>query len=165
MQDGAIVLSFANVDALRLGVYAMDLELLFSTNPFFTSAAGGACQPSCTTGAVLFCDAPPAQQSRQLLVIQPNETIVVPKAELQGAPFHVRFDSFIAAAAQDLTLRLAQGPDQRLTVPLPPSFRNGNLYIEGSTGGGLSRSAPVFNNTLSVLVMEKFGQIKVRPRH
>jgi hypothetical protein len=104
-----VKLTYQNVKKVRVNYYLMDLELLFSRNPFVQ------------------------QYSQDLFsYIQPNMSAEIDLAADQKAK---SFD-------------------------IPASFQNSNVMIE-VVAGGVRRSQAYFAHSMSVQVIENYGQLKV----
>ncbi len=94
--------------AVQVNFYEMDLELLFSRNPFVQ------------------------EFGENFASIRPNQSLSV---ELEAN-------------------------EAATKVELPAAFRNRNVLIE-VTGGGITRTLPYYANSLSVQIIENYGQIAV----
>lgn len=112
-----INLDYQNLKTVRINFYEMDVELLFSRNPF-------------------------AQQFRgQFSSIRPNQSM-------------------------DVTLDAQEKPgpaktiSARKVIPLPDALQNKNVLVE-IVGAGLTRSQAHYAHSLSVQVIENYGQVKV----
>ncbi|MFO7906818.1 MAG: hypothetical protein R6U98_29450 [Pirellulaceae bacterium] len=103
-----IHLNYQNLDAVKVNFYEVDVELLFSRNPFVR------------------------QFGDSFASIKPNRSLDV-------------------ALPED---------KPRTVVELPESLKNTNVLIE-VVGGGESKTLPHFSNSLSVRVIENYGQVKV----
>ncbi len=108
VDPSGVAIDYQNLDHIRVNYYLMDIELLFSRNPFVQ------------------------QYSGQFSSIQPNESVVVqlPKSK------------------------------HTLTFELPENLRNRNVLIE-IKGAGQTRSKAYYANSLSVQLMETYGQLRV----
>ncbi|MFW6114242.1 MAG: hypothetical protein ACOC7K_00710, partial [bacterium] len=107
--DGrGIHLNYQNLNAVKVNFYEVDVELLFSRNPFVRKFG------------------------ESFASIKPNRSM-------------------------DVTL-----PEDkpRTVVELPESLNNKNVLIE-VVGGGETKTLPHFSNSLSVQVIENYGQVKV----
>jgi hypothetical protein len=104
-----IELAYQNLDACTLNVYPMDIELLFSRNPFIQ------------------------QQSAQFSFIRP---VMSQAVELPAG-------------------------SNTVTRDLPKEFRSSNVMVE-VVAGGLRKAQAYFANTLSVQMIENYGQVAVR---
>ena len=101
-------LSYQNIAECRVNYYLMDIELLFSRNPFVQGYSG------------------------QFSYIRPNETQVV------GLPKE----------------------RDRHEFALPARFNNENVLVE-VVGGGVRRSQAYFANSLTLQIVENYGQLQV----
>jgi hypothetical protein len=108
VEAGQVNLKYQNVRSATVNYYVMDVELLFSRNPFVQQFSG------------------------QFSAIRPNHT---------------------------QTLEL---PVDKVTLkaPLPESLRNRNVLVE-IVAGGLTKSQAYYANSLSLQVIENYGQIRV----
>lgn len=103
-----IHLSYQNLKAATVNFYEVDVELLFSRNPFVR------------------------QFGDSFASIKPN---------------------------QSLEVTLPQDKPSKI-IELPESMKNSNVLVE-VVGGGETKTLPHFSNSLSVQVIENYGQIKV----
>jgi len=101
-------LDYQNVGRVLVNYYLMDIELLFSRNPFVQ------------------------EYSTQFSQIYPNLTE---------------------------TFELAEGKGQ-FTAPLPEELHNRNVLVE-VVGAGQTKSQPYFSNSMSLQVIENYGQLRV----
>ena len=108
VEAGKVTVNYQNLRSVRVNYYVMDVELLFSRNPFVQQFSG------------------------QFSAIRPNQSMELALPEKQTT----------------------------LTTPLPESLRNRNVLVE-VTGGGQTRSQAYYSNSLTVQVIENFGQVKV----
>jgi hypothetical protein len=108
VESRRVRLEYRNVASCRVNYYVMDLELLFSRNPFVQQYAG------------------------QFSFVRPNET-------------------------QTIELREAQGVHD---FDLPAAFHNSNVLVE-IEAAGLARTQTYFANSLSVQLVENYGQLRV----
>ncbi|MEW6741411.1 MAG: hypothetical protein AB1486_01525 [Planctomycetota bacterium] len=110
LEGGKLRIDYQNLDRVRVHFYLMDIELLFSRNPFVQEFSG------------------------QFSFIRPNLT-------------------------QDVTL--PEGG--HFEGALPENLQNRNVLVEVS-GGGKTRSATYYSNSLSVQVLQSYGQVRVLHR-
>ena len=103
-----VSIDFQNVEQLTVNYYLMDIELLFSRNPFVQ------------------------QYGNRFANIRPNltQTIELPKDKAQ------------------------------VTFDLPADLRNSNLLVE-VVGRGMKKTAAYYSNSLSLQLIENYGQVKV----
>ena len=101
-------INFQNLTQVRVNYYLMDIELLFSRNPFVQ------------------------QYSGQFSTIRPNVSAVVDLPEDKPT---LEFD-------------------------LPAELRNSNVLVE-VLGAGKTRSQAYYANSLSVQIVENYGQVRV----
>jgi hypothetical protein len=103
-----IALNYQNLSECRINYYLMDIELLFSGNPFVQEYAG------------------------QFAYIRPNRTEAV---------------------------RLPAGQNKH-AVDLPKEYHSSNVMVE-IIGAGQKKSHAYYANSLSVQLVENYGQVKV----
>ena len=103
-----INLSYRNLETVQINFYEMDVELLFSRNPFVQQAGGN------------------------FASIRPNRSLIV---ELKK-------------------------DDAIHVLDLPDDLQNSNVLVE-VVGGGQAKTQPYFSNSLSVQVIENYGQVVV----
>jgi len=108
VESRKITVNYQNITAARVDYYLMDVELLFSRNPFVQQRAG------------------------QFAFIQPN-------------------------SSESLKL---PADKKTLTFDLPEKFKNSNVMVE-IVAGGIKKSQPYFANSLTIQLIENYGQIKV----
>ena len=103
-----VAIDFQNVEQLTVNYYLMDIELLFSRNPFVQ------------------------QYGNRFANIRPNltQTVELPKDKAQ------------------------------VTFDLPSNLRNSNLLVE-VVGRGIKKTAAYYSNSLSLQLIENYGQVKV----
>ena len=109
VEANKVRITYANAGSCQVNYYPMDVELLFSRNPFLEQDAG------------------------RFTVIRPNET---------------------------QTVTLPEG-ETSVESNLPQRFRNSNVMVE-VTAGSVHKSSAYFANSMTVQVMENYGQISVR---
>ena len=118
VEEKQIKLDTQNVAAVRANFYEMDVELLFSRNPF-------------------------AQQFRgQFSSIKPNLSLDVAVGEVP-----------VAGGEENRTSSTTR-------IPIPAALQNKNVLVE-IVGGGLTRAHAYYSHSLSVQVIENYGQLKV----
>lgn len=103
-----INLSYRNLESVQINFYEMDVELLFSRNPFVQQVGGN------------------------FASIRPNRSLTV---ELKK-------------------------DDAIHVLDLPDDLQNSNVLVE-VVGGGQAKTQPYFSNSLSVQVIENYGQVAV----
>ena len=108
VESKTIQLEHRNLDQVHINYYLMDIELLFSRNPFVQRYSG------------------------QFSYIRPNMSQTVSLTGREGSQ----------------------------AVPLPESLHNQNVLIE-IEGAGVRRSQPYFSNSLSVQLIENYGQLRI----
>ena len=113
-----IKLDSQNLKSVRVNFYEMDVELLFSRNPFVQQFRG------------------------QFSSIKPNLSVDV---AIESAP------------ANDAT---GPRPPSTMMIPLPAALQNKNVLVE-VVGAGISKTQAYYSNSLTVQVIENYGQVKV----
>jgi len=108
VESRKITVNCQNLAEGQVNYYLMDVELLFSRNPFVQ------------------------QQTGQFAWIRPNRSDVL------------KF----------------QNSQKTLVFDLPREFQNSNVMVE-IAAGGVKKAQPYFANSLSVQVIENYGQIKI----
>ncbi|MFM8250274.1 MAG: hypothetical protein ACKOBW_01620 [Planctomycetota bacterium] len=103
-----VSINYQNLKTVRVNYYVMDVELLFSRNPFVQQFGG------------------------QFSAIRPNQT-------------------------QEITLPEKANSHK---FALPESLHNKNVLVE-IVGGSQTKNQPYYSNSLSVQVVENYGQVKV----
>ena len=108
VESKQVTVNYQNLDEIGVNYYLMDIELLFSRNPFVQ------------------------QYSGQFSHIRPNATATVelPKDKTSHA------------------------------FALPEALHSSNVLVE-ITGGGQTKSKAYYSNSLSVQVIENYGQVRV----
>ena len=114
VESKQIKLDFQNLKTVRINFYEMDVELLFSRNPFVQQVRG------------------------QFSSIKPNSSIDVALDEAPDAKTHLSSKS----------------------IPLPAALQNKNVLVE-IVGHGIPKTQPHYSNSLSVQVIENYGQVKL----
>jgi len=115
VENKSIDLTYANLPSATLNFYVMDLELLFSTQPFLNAVG---------------------KETKSLFV---------------SANYSVE-----EKLPKDKTT---------LSVPMPAQFNNANVFVEVvGPGQGLTRMQPFYSNSVSIQVIENYGQVKITDR-
>jgi len=109
VESKQVTVNYQNLDGIAVNYYLMDIELLFSRNPFVQ------------------------QYSGQFSHIRPNATQTV---KLPGGKASHAF-------------------------ALPEALHSSNVLVE-ITGGGQTKSKAYYSNSLSVQVIENYGQVRVK---
>lgn len=127
-----IKLDHQNLNAVRINFYEMDVELLFSRNPFVQQFSG------------------------QFSSIKPNLTTDVELVEKTAAP-----DVNAAVKPADPKVAAAPVKKAGTkTIPLPPALLNKNVLVE-VVGAGQTKTQAYYSHSLTVQVIENYGQVKV----
>jgi len=108
VENRKITVDYKNLTECRVNYYLMDVELLFSRNPFVQKQTG------------------------QFSLIRPNATAVVKLPADKAAH----------------------------TFDLPAKFHNSNVLVE-VLGGGIKRSQAYYANSVSLELVENYGQVRV----
>lgn len=108
VESRQIQLAYRNLKSVTVNFYKMDVELLFSRNPFVQQVGGN------------------------FASIRPN-------------------------LSQEIHLN---EEDRTLAIDLPESLKNTNVLVE-ITGGGETKTQPYFSHSLSVQMIENYGQLAV----
>jgi len=116
VESGEIQLDYQNVRRVQIQYYLMDVELLFSRNPFVQQFRG------------------------QFSAIKPNQVQTVVLVDGTEDP--------------------PQGVSGTRKIPLPAPLRNRNVLVE-VLAEGVSRSQAYYAHSLSVQVIENYGQVRV----
>lgn len=124
-----------------LRVFAMDLELLFSTTPFMAttgaasaggSSTGGMGSPRARGGNASASGA----ASGMFAYVRPNGVV------LHALPY------------------VAPGKQGEFRIPVPAEFERSNVMCE-VVAGGLRRSAAYYSTSLTVTISEPYGRLRV----
>lgn len=110
-----IELSYQNLASVQVNYYLMDIEQMFSSQPFVSDRGG------------------------QLAFIEPNlaKRVALPQAQKAKG----------------------KGPSTA-TIDLPAELANSNVIVE-VVGAGKTRTQAYYSNSLTVQVMESYGQLRV----
>jgi len=127
-----LALDYQNLDNVTVSYYLMDVEMLFSRNPFVQQFSGQ------------FSSIRPNQS--QTIDLKP--AVAVAAAEVKGAP---------ATAAKPDGEKPAP---QTKTIPLPEELHNKNVLVE-IAGGGETKSQAYYSHSLALQVVENYGQVRV----
>jgi len=139
-----IQLTWQNINEVKVNYYLMDVELLFSRNPFVQEVGGS------------------------FASIRPNATQIVKLPGPQGAndarkASRILGSELVAARTNggEVTgtgLNLTVSPTTGFAIPLPKDLTSRNVLVE-VTAGGKTRSHPYFANAMSVRLLENYGQL------
>ena len=113
-----IKLDYQNLKTVRVNFYEMDVELLFSRNPFVQEFRG------------------------QFSSIRPNLSLELDLTE--GQPANAE----------------GTNPPATKLLPLPAALQNKNVLVE-IVGAGIGKTQAYYSHSLSVQVIENYGQVKV----
>ena len=109
-KDGQFWIQHRNIDSFDVNVYFVDVELMFSRNPFM------------------------GQNQSRMAVIEPNRTQKFPVAKA--------------------------GTWEKSEWKIPDEFKNRNMILE-VVSGGITRSVPVYSNSLNVNLTAPLGRLQV----
>jgi hypothetical protein len=130
-----ITINHQNLDSVRVSYYLMDVELLFSRNPFVQQFSG------------------------QFSLIKPNRVEVVsltPDRRLAAAGNDgVGSGAFVAEVATP-----AKPATGTRTIDLPKDLHNKNVLVE-IAGAGQTKTQAYYSNALTLQLIENYGQLKV----
>ncbi|KAH3757610.1 autotransporter-associated beta strand protein [Pelomyxa schiedti] len=137
-----VSIDYCNLVELQLRFYVMDLELLFSTQPFFMSAESNS----------------NTNKSKNNMFIKPNSVLTV---KLPNP-----IDAIISAAAASPTFTppTSSIPVQTHCVSVPENLCGSNLIVEVVAPGGLRRTLTYFANSLLLSLQPQVGQLQVLER-
>ena len=80
------------------------------------------------------------------------------------SPFVQEFGSHFASIKPNMSLAVSLAPDKAThEVELPPALANRNVLVE-IVGAGETKNQPYFSHSLSVQMIENYGQVKVLQR-
>jgi len=127
-----LTINHQNLDEVKVSYYLMDVELLFSRNPFVQQFKG------------------------QFSLIQPNRVDTVGLRERQVAANGGLGGGPEVTEATKKT-EVTQGSKK---VELPRDLHNKNVLVE-ITGGGQTKTQAYYSNSLTVQFIENYGQLKV----
>ncbi len=113
-----VKLDYQNLKKVQINFYEMDVELLFSRNPFVQQFRG------------------------QFSSIKPNQSLAV---VLDDNP------------DKDAGIK---NPRSTKAIPLPAVLQNKNVLVE-IVGAGLTKTQAYYSHSLTVQVIENYGQVKV----
>jgi hypothetical protein len=132
IDNKAIKLNWRNLKEVTVNYYLMDVELLFSRNPFVQQTRG------------------------QFNSIKPNRTVVVKLAEGQS-----KMDIPLPEemAKKNVLVKLAEG-QSKMDIPLPEEMAKKNVLVE-IVGAGKSRTNAYYANAMTVNYIESQGQVTV----
>jgi len=139
LQSKSIVVDYANVATVQLRFYIMDLELLFSTQPFFVTERSGSGASS-------------GDKKQNSMFIKPNITTDV-QLPVPAEPL------LNAAAASG-----GNAPVQSHSIAIPEKMADSNLIIEAVVPGGIRKTLTYFANSLLLSVQPSVGQLQVLER-
>ncbi|MFM9962327.1 MAG: hypothetical protein ACKV2Q_14030 [Planctomycetaceae bacterium] len=142
-----LTINHQNLDEVKVSYYLMDVELLFSRNPFVQQFRG------------------------QFSMIQPNRVDTVALADRkQAAIAPVDAGNGSGSTAEPIVgqdtppktdgTNTTKGTHGAKKVELPKDLHNKNVLVE-ITGGGQTKTQAYYSNSLTVQLIENYGQLKV----
>lgn len=134
--DTHAVVSCANIRTIRLKVYALNIEMLFSTNPFISKNSSG---------------------NYSLVAANYESEFNVEKC-LQESSVDI-IHSRVATDEFEL-IGTSQPGVSAIKLDIPTELQNKNILVEVQ-GGGIIQSSAHFSNALNVQVVENSGLIRV----
>ena len=160
-------IDYCNISKVQLRFYIMDLELLFSTKPFFLtehSGGGGGDNNGNGNGGPSSSSSSSASSSsaskkgggggggNNSMFIKPNVSIEekLPEPEI----------TLLSAAATSGT----SAPIQTHLVDIPEKLQDQNLIVEAIVPGGIRKTLTYFANSLLLSVQPQVGQLQVLER-
>ncbi len=137
-----VELNYNAIATATVNFYTMDLELLFSTNPFFGggSSAGGS-----------------AKDANKLLFVSPNHsvTLQLPKDKVGDAHATMQRKEAVLTTRSLFAVFSLQSS---IVFPLPAQFHNANVFVEAvGPGGNLTRVQPFYSNSMTAALIENYG--------
>jgi hypothetical protein len=134
--DTHAVVSCANIRTIRLKVYALNIEMLFSTNPFISKNSSG---------------------NYSLVAANYESEYNVEKCLQESSTdiIHSR-----GATDEFELIGTSQPGVSSIKLDIPTELQNKNILVEVQ-GGGIIQSSAHFSNALNVQVVENSGLIRV----
>ncbi len=127
-----LTINHQNLDEVKVSYYLMDVELLFSRNPFVQQFRG------------------------QFSMIQPNRVDTVGLRERQVAA-----NGGLGGGPEGTEgTKKTEATQGSKKVELPKDLHNKNVLVE-ITGGGQTKTQAYYSNSLTVQLIENYGQVKV----
>jgi hypothetical protein len=144
IEEGVVTIAYANLTGVALRLYRMDLELLFSSEPF-TAAASAAVSGSGVTG------------------VSSSESSALGRGGGSSGDALGQFAFVRPNGGVSVTLPpLAPGKVGEHRIPLPAAFAASNCMVEVvAPDTALRRCQAWFANSLNVAVSEPFGRLQV----
>ncbi len=133
-----LTINHQNLSEVKVSYYLMDVELLFSRNPFVQQFRG------------------------QFSLIQPNrvDTVAFADRKLAATDDAANGGGGGSGESSDPPSTLAKPTSGSKTVELPKDLHNKNVLVE-ITGGGATKTQAYYSNSLAVQLIENYGQLKV----
>ena len=149
-----LTINHQNLDEVKVSYYLMDVELLFSRNPFVQQFRGqfSLIQPNRVDTVAL------ADNRRAGGVSPPGEAGIGAGSTAEptgGLTPPARQESVGGTDAKN-----AQATAGSKKVELPKDLHNKNVLVE-ITGGGQTKTQAYYSNSLTVQLIENYGQLKV----
>ena len=142
-----LTINHQNLGEVKVSYYLMDVELLFSRNPFVQQFSGqfSMIQPN-RVDTVAFAD-------RKQAAVTPADAGTGSGSTAEPAVGQE------AAPKTDGT-NATKGTNGTKKVELPNDLHNKNVLVE-ITGGGQTKTQAYYSNSLAVQLIENYGQLKV----
>jgi hypothetical protein len=146
VDSSQIHLTWQNLNEVRVNYYLMDVELLFSRNPFVQEVGGpfASIRPNATQTVQL-----PANQGAG----DARRASATRGTELVAANIDARSQAPMTASAAPTV-----SPTPGFAIPLPKDLVSRNVLIE-VTAAGKTRSHPYYANAMNVRLLENYGQL------
>lgn len=136
VSDSEVLVSYANIRTVELKIYALNIEMLFSTNPFISKNSSG------------------------------NYSLVAANYEkeynVDDCPQAAPKDTVHSRAAND-EFEIVGTIKQRVNtikLEIPAELQNKNILVEVQ-GGGIIQSSAHYSNALNVQAVESSGMLRV----
>jgi hypothetical protein len=141
-----IHLTWQNLIEVRVNYYLMDVELLFSRNPFVQEVGGpfASIRPNATQTVKLPADKGASKVGRAAKT--PGSGLIA--ARLDGGS-----ETPVAASTTPTV-----SPTPGFVIPLPKDLVSRNVLVE-VTAAGKTRSHPYYANAMNVRLLENYGQL------
>jgi hypothetical protein len=159
-----INVKYQNLSQIRINYYLMDVELLFSTNPFVGELGGG--QFAYIRPNLMQVVDMPAGKARNLTT-QQAATMIAPATRPASRPATAvaaatTQPAGAAARAATTTAPAASQPSYSgsLALDLPQEFTSSNVLVE-VVADGIRKTQTYFANSLAVQIVENYGQLQV----
>jgi hypothetical protein len=136
VNDAEVIVSCANLQTIKLKIYALNIEMLFSTNPFISKNSSG------NYSLVA------ANYENEYTVDQCHKATTDDKVHSRA----ISDDYEIVGTSKPRT--------SKIKLEIPADLQNKNILVEVQ-GGGIIQSSAHFSNALNVQAVERSGLIRV----